>query len=123
MLKIPDTPIFEPDRSDIVNFKNSTLFIISIIVEIVNIAISVFSLKDIDKLYKLIIVLAITILILFVDVIVLYIKDRENHFEKIYLTNMYKFLSENVISNQQTINALKDETKSLSKSSIKKKQS
>lgn len=113
MIKIPDVPVIQPEISNIVNFKNSTLFIISIIVEIANISISIFSLKDIDILYKVIIVLSITILILFVDVIVLYIKDRENHFEKIYLSNMYKFLVDNIKDNQKNMSDLKNQVNKL----------
>ena len=126
MIKLPDfkEPI-QPTDSKILDFKNSTLFLISIIVEIINITGSIIAFKTFDKEVIIIIILGITCLILFVDIIVLYIKDRENYFKNVYLTNMYMLLIDNLKDLQTQTNDLQNKTTDMNKSisSIKAKTS
>lgn len=126
MIKLPDfkEPI-QPTDSKILDFKNSTLFLISIIVEIINITGSIITFKTFDKEVIIIIILGITCLILFVDIIVLYIKDRENYFKNVYLTNMYMLLIDNLKDLQTQTNDLQNKTTDMNKSisSIKAKTS
>lgn len=97
MIKLPEfkEPL-QPTDSKVINLKNSTLFVISIVAEIVSIIGSILAFKSLDNKMIIIIILAITCLILFIDVIVLYLKDRENYFKNIYLTNMYRLLTDNI---------------------------
>lgn len=103
MLKVPtfDEPT-KPTDSAILKLKNSTLFMTSFITEIIAIAITLLNIKHFSIAICLIIILSFTCLILFIDLILMYVKDRENHFKYIYLTNMYESMC-NEINKMQTM--------------------
>ncbi len=109
MIKLPNiTTYAEPKESKILSFKNSTLFLISLLAEILNISLNLLNHSKLDIKINIIIILSITCIILFVDIIVLYLKDRENYYKNTYLTNMYYLLTDNVKDLQQSVTNLED---------------
>ncbi len=97
MIKLPDSKeLIQPNDLKITNFKNSTLFLISIAIEIASIIFNLISFQSLNIEIKLIIILSITCFILFIDIIFLYIKDRENYFKNTYISNMYYLLIDNI---------------------------
>ena len=109
MLKVPefDEPT-QPVDSTILKLKNSTLFLASIIVEFLGIFVTIFNFKDLSYEVKIIISLSITCIVLFTNVILLYIKDRENYFKSIYLRNMYESLCNEINQVQKKADILNE---------------
>lgn len=109
MIKLPNIDTYiEPKDSKILNLKNSTLFLTSILIEILNISLNLLNFNKLDIKINIIIILSITCIILFIDIIILYLKDRENYFKSTYLTNMYYLITDNVKDLQKSVINLKD---------------
>ena len=97
-----------PTDSPVLNFKNSTIFIVSTITELIGSLITLNSFSEVSFEHHILIIMLITWLILFIDVIILYVKDRENHFKNVYVTNMYQNLCNQLNSVQEQTNKLND---------------
>ena len=112
MTKIPtfDFPDI-PEDSYVLKISNTKILIVSVIVEIFNILLSTFGLNNlnINNYIKVICFLSLTCVILFIVIILLYLKDREHHFKEVYLNNMYKLLCNQVDNNKKQIDGLSKE--------------
>lgn len=103
MVKIPefDTPE-TPEDSNILKISNKRIFLISFLIEIINLLLSTFGLNflNVNNYIKVICFLACTCVILFIVIVLLYVKDREHYFKEVFLNNMYRLLC-NQFSNLQ----------------------
>ena len=72
---------------------NKTFFITSVATTIISYLIIILGINNIDLTYKIIICLGITCFILLVNIVVLYVKERENYYHLCYLNNVSQLLN------------------------------
>lgn len=79
-------------------------FIFSTITVIIFWSITILGLKDLALQYKAIICLLISSLVLFIDVVVLYVREREQHYNYCYLQDLLNKNTYDLEKNEEKLN-------------------